>query len=53
MLKDLLSLLIKCGQTNLTLVLVMVMVLSPGHYQMVNDFGQEHDNDLRPELGSR
>jgi len=39
------------------LVLVLVMVLNPGHCHMVNDFSQEHDNDFRPEprpgLGSR
>ncbi len=28
-------------------VLVLVMVLNPGHGQSVNDFGQGHDKDLR------
>ena len=35
------------AQVNLILVLVLVMVLNPGPCQIVNNFGHEHDNDLR------
>ncbi len=38
----------KCSITPGTtvLVLALVLVLNPGHDQLVNDFGQEHDYDL-------